>query len=121
MGVPEVHLIESDQRKAVFLREACRITGISATVHAERIEKTPPFVADVVTARALTDLSELIDLASRFVGNRTLCLFLKGETADAELAAASPNWQMKVERLRSRSDPGGVILKLEALRRGLDS
>jgi len=121
MGVPEVHLIESDQRKAVFLREACRITGIAATVHAERIEKTPGFVADVITARALTDLGELIDLASRFVGGRTLCLFLKGETADAELAAVSNSWQMKVERLRSRSDPGGVILKLEALRRGLES
>jgi 16S rRNA (guanine527-N7)-methyltransferase len=120
MGVPEVHLIESDQRKAVFLREACRITGIAATVHAERIEKTPQFVADVITARALTDLGELLEFASRFVGNRTLCLFPKGETADAELAAASHHWRMKVERVRSRSDPGGVILKLEALQRGLE-
>ncbi len=121
MGVPEVHLTESDQRKAVFLREACRVTGISAIVHAERIEKMPRFVADVITARALTDLSQLIDLASRFVGDRTLCLFLKGATADTELAAASSHWRMKVERLHSHSDPGGVILKLEALRRGREA
>lgn len=115
MGVPEVHLIESDQRKAAFLREACRVTAVSAIVHAERIEKIPRFIADVVTARALTDLNQLIDLAERFVGNRTLCLFLKGKSAEAELAAASQYREMKVERLQSRSDPTGLILKLEGL------
>jgi len=121
MGVPEVHVIESDQRKAAFLREACRVTGISAIIHAERIENIAPFPADVVTARALADLTQLLDLASRFIGDRTLCLFLKGETADTELATASGLWQMKVEQLRSRSDPRGVILKLEGLRRGLQA
>ncbi len=118
MGVPEVHLIESDQRKAAFLREAVRITGVTAIVHAERIEKIPGFFADAVTARALASLDQLIELSSKFVNSRTLCLFLKGAAVDQELDDARRHWTMKLERLPSRSDPGGSILKLEGLQRG---
>ena len=55
-----VHLVESNAKKAAFLREAQRITGAPATVHHERIED---FVrgfegqADAVTARALAPRS----------------------------------------------------------------
>jgi 16S rRNA (guanine527-N7)-methyltransferase len=118
MGVSEVHLIESDQRKAVFLREAIRVMDVPAVVHPERIEKTPPFGADVITARALADLSDLLDLSEKFLSMRSLCLFLKGESVGEELSVAQTLWTMKIERLPSRSDPTGSILKLEALRRG---
>jgi 16S rRNA (guanine527-N7)-methyltransferase len=56
LGGPHVHLVESDQRKAVFLREAARVTGAAAMVHAIRIEAAPPLAADIVTARALAPL-----------------------------------------------------------------
>ena len=118
MGVPEVHLIESDQRKAAFLREAIRVMDLPAIIHPERIEKTPHFSADVITARALAELDDLLDLSERFLAPRSLCLFLKGASVEDELAAASAHWTMKIERLASRSDPTGVILKIEGLRRG---
>ena len=117
MGVAEVHLVESDQRKAAFLREAVRVMDIPAVVHPERIEKLAAFSADVVTARALADLPELLDLAERFLQPRTMCLFLKGRSVEDELSAAGEAWAMAAERLDSRSDPSGVILKLEALSR----
>ena len=119
MGVAEVHLIESDQRKAAFLREAIRVMDVPAIVHPERIEKTTHFFADVVTARALTDLAELLDLSEKFLSPRTLCLFLKGASVDDELALAKTLWTMKIERLPSRSDPTGAILKIESARRGI--
>src|SRR5687767_1366639 len=56
LGAPDVHLIESDQRKAQFLREAARVTGTPVMVHARRIEDVAPFPASVVTARALAPL-----------------------------------------------------------------
>ena len=117
MGVAEVHLVESDQRKAAFLREAIRVMDIPAVVHPERIEKLAAFSADVITARALTDLPELLDLAERFLQPRTICLFPKGRSVEDELSAAGEAWAMSAERLQSRSDPSGVILKLEALSR----
>ncbi len=118
MGVAEVHLIEADQRKAAFLREAIRVTGVSAFVHADRIEKVPGFFADAITARAVADLRQLIEISEKFRTSRTLCLFLKGESAAEELAAAQNSWRMRATSLPSRSDPRGSILKLEALQRG---
>ncbi len=117
MGVPEVHLIESDQRKSVFLREAIRVLQIPAIIHAERIEKVPSFFADVVTARALAELPELIAMAENFASPKTICLFLKGETVGQELTALGTSWAIKCERFPSRSDPNGSIVKFEAIRR----
>lgn len=117
MGVADMHLVESDQRKAAFLREAIRVAEIPATIHAERIEKIPEFKADIITARALAEVSELLDLSAKFRTKRSVCLFLKGETVDAEIGAAERLWTMKMDCIQSRSDPSGRIVKLEAIER----
>ncbi|HZB92900.1 MAG TPA: 16S rRNA (guanine(527)-N(7))-methyltransferase RsmG [Stellaceae bacterium] len=113
MGVPEVHLIESDGRKAVFLQEALRVTGAPAVVHARRIDRVPAFAADVVTARALAPLPELLAISERFLGPRSLCLFLKGRMVDEELTEAAKAWHIRVDRRPSLADPSGCILRLE--------
>jgi 16S rRNA (guanine527-N7)-methyltransferase len=117
MGVPEVHLIEADARKAVFLREAVRITGALATVHATRLDRAKPLVADVVTARALAPLPELLEISQHFRGPRTVCLFLKGRSVEEELTAAAKQWKIRAHRSPSLSDPSGCILRLEAITR----
>lgn len=117
MGVPDVHLIESDGRKAVFLREAVRITGAPATVHARRIDRVPPFIADVVTARALAPLPELLAISERFLGPRTIYLFLKGRMVDEELTEAAKAWHIRMDRQPSLTDPSGCVLRLEAIAR----
>src|SRR6202012_3858963 len=60
LGGPEVHLIESDLRNAAFLQEAARQTGTKLTIHAKRIDAAPAIQADVVTARALARLANLL-------------------------------------------------------------
>ena len=117
MGAPEVHLIESDGRKAVFLREAVRITGANAIIHAQRIDRVPAFAADVVTARALAPLPELLAISERFMGAETICLFLKGRMVDEELTDAAKTWHIRLERQPSLTDPSGCILRLEAIAR----
>ena len=57
LGAPVVHLVESDRRKAAFLREAARACGAAVAVHAQRIEAVPPLAADVITARALAPVA----------------------------------------------------------------
>jgi 16S rRNA (guanine527-N7)-methyltransferase len=116
LGVPEVHLVESDQKKAVFLREAIRVTGAAATVHAVRAERFR-LAADVVTARAVAPLPELLALAEPFLGPHSTCLFLKGRTAREELTLAEKSWKMRSRLLPSTSDPGGMLLILEAIAR----
>lgn len=121
LGVPEVHLVESDGRKAVFLREAIRVTGAPAVIHATRIDGVKPFMADVVTARALAPLSDLLALSQGFLGPRTVCLYLKGRAAEEELTETAKGWKMRVDRSPSLSDPSGCILRLENITRDISS
>jgi 16S rRNA (guanine527-N7)-methyltransferase len=117
LGVPEVHLVESDQRKAAFLREAARMTGTLAVIHPQRAEKVPRLAADTVTARAVAPLPDLLDIAEPFMAPHSICLFLKGRGAEEELTLAAKSWKMRSRLVPSLSDPGGMLLILEALQR----
>lgn len=114
MGLPNVHLIESDMRKIVFLREALRVTDTEATIHATRIDRVAPFRSDVVTARALAPLGELLKMAEAFRGSETVYLFLKGRKVDEELTNTVKTWNMRITRQPSLTDESGCILRLEA-------
>jgi 16S rRNA (guanine527-N7)-methyltransferase len=113
----DTHLVERDQRKAAFLREAARVTGAPATVHAADAATLPPLAADVVTARALAPLPVLLPLAIRHLAPGGACLFPKGATASAELTAAAEGWTMSIERFPSRTDPAATILRLTEVAR----
>ena len=117
LGVAEVHLIESDQRKSTFLREVARATGTPVTIHAKRIEEVAPFPADVVSARALAPLGDLLGFAAPFLHPDSLCLFPKGQMAEDELTAASKIWNMNVDRIQSVTDPSATILRLSQVSR----
>ena len=112
-----VTLIEADQRKASFLREAVRATRVDATILARRIDQVDLPAVSVVTTRALAPLPQLLEWASRLLTPDGICLFLKGRRADAELTAALAEWHMTVSRRSSRTDPDGVVLRLGELRR----
>lgn len=115
MGVPGVHLAESDKRKCAFLAEVARQTNTPVTIHAERIEDVPAFSADLVTARALANLPELLDLAEKFVSRHSILLFLKGRRVDEELTRALERWKMRVRKIPSQTDSDATILRLEAI------
>jgi len=110
-----VHLIESVGKKASFLQEAARATGAPATVHKRRIEAVQPFMADVVTARALAPLERLLGYAHRFATDNTIFLFPKGTRAEEELTEAQKNWTMQVMRHPSVTFGDGVILEIRDL------
>ena len=112
-----VHLVESDQRKCAFLREAIRAIGLhNATVHAVRIEAVdlPPLA--VITARALAPLSQLVGHAAALLAPDGVALFPKGRNAEAELTAAATRWHMTTERFASRTDPEATIFRIRNIR-----
>lgn len=120
-GSGHVHLIESDTRKCAFLAEAARVMDLASriTIHNERIEAVGPLAAqleaDVITARALSSLDDLLGYAQPFLKPSTICLFSKGKTVDDELTTAARNWTMTATKIPSMSDPSGTLLKLEAV------
>lgn len=117
MGHADVHLVDSDARKGIFLREAARITGTTVTIHTSRIEALAAFPAAVITARACAPLVRLLDHAEKFIGPETECLFLKGRMAAEELTAARTCWTLEPSWQQSRTDPSGSILSLRGLAR----
>jgi 16S rRNA (guanine527-N7)-methyltransferase len=114
-GVP-FDLIESDHRKASFLRTAILETKAPATVHCCRIEQATVPPASLVTARALAPLPRLLPMAARLLTEGGTCLLLKGARAQEELEAAERDWTMTVERAQSRTSADGVVLRLTGVR-----
>lgn len=110
MGVGAVHLAESDQRKAAFLATVAHETAAKAVIRLGRIEAMRPEIFEVVTARALAPLAELLRLAQHFVGENTVCLFPKGQDIDAELTEAAKCWKFNHELVPSQTDPRGTIV-----------
>lgn len=108
-----VHLIESDQRKAAFLRAVSRETGAPVEIHAERIEKAlPPLAGGIaaVSARALAPLGRLIDLARAPLEKGAKGVFLKGEEWQDELTAAKRASNFTFETVQSRTHPRARLI-----------
>ena len=121
LGVPNVHLIESDARKCLFLAEAARAAGLTPgenpIIHRARLEKVAGLTVDVVTARACAPLAKLLAYAEPFLHGGSTCLFLKGAAADEELTEAAKTWRMSTGRFPSLSDPSGTILGMTQVAR----
>ncbi|MBN9886087.1 16S rRNA (guanine(527)-N(7))-methyltransferase RsmG [Salipiger abyssi] len=111
----DVTLVESDQRKAVFLRTALRETGVSGRVLVGRIEEIPPLKANILSARALADLPTLLSFTDRHLSPSGQALFLKGANWKKEVAAAGESWKFSCERRTSITDPNAVVLTIGAL------
>lgn len=110
-----VHLVESIQKKAQFLRVVATALNLPVVVHAERAEKLRGVKAQAVTARAVAALDTILPLAKNFAALDTVLLFLKGARAEEELTIAKQSWHFKHVIIPSRSDPSGKVLRIEKL------
>lgn len=114
-GIP-FDLVESDIRKATFLREAVRITGAPAKIHNMRIEALELEPAPLVTARALAPLDKLLGLAAPLLAPDGVCLFPKGRNWETELTAAKTLWHMQAEHISAPGWGESCILKVSQIR-----
>jgi len=114
----QVHLVESNAKKAAFLREAARVTGAPAIVHSVRIAdfvaKAPESI-DVVSARALAPLAELFEAAYPLLKRGALGIFPKGQDVDAELTEASKCWNIQASLLPSLTDPLARVVSVKSV------
>lgn len=112
-GAGEMHLIESDSRKAAFLREVSRETGADAFVHNARCEDV--LIAlnpSVLVSRAMADTATLWRYARPFVEKGATGLFLKGRDVGAELTAASIPSSFSIMITPSKVDADGAIVQV---------
>jgi 16S rRNA (guanine527-N7)-methyltransferase len=108
-----VTLVDSDKRKAIFLRTAARETGIAINVIADRIEHCAPAGAEVVSARAVTSLVRLLGMTERHLLAGGTALFPKGETWRSEVDVARQTWRFDLEPITSLTEPRAAILRIK--------
>lgn len=112
----EVVLMESDQRKAQFLRTARRELRLNATIHSERVESAAPQQADVVSARALAPLNLLLHYATRHAKEGSVFVFPKGQTWEDEHQVAQSEWTYDMDVFDGLPGASGKILKIRNAR-----
>jgi 16S rRNA (guanine527-N7)-methyltransferase len=113
-----IDLVESNARKCAFLRHAARATGAAATIHEGRIEALAPgFVgqAEIVTARALAPLAQLVAWTEPLLKTGTIGLFPKGREVQSELTEAAKSWRLDADLIPSRTDSEAGIVRIRSL------
>ena len=101
-----VHLVESDKRKAAFLRAVSRETGAPTIVHAERIEHFSARFdepVEAVSARGLAPLAALVGHAEKYLLRGAVGVFPKGQAADVELTEAARDPRFHFASVPSRT------------------
>ncbi|MBN9076215.1 MAG: 16S rRNA (guanine(527)-N(7))-methyltransferase RsmG [Rhizobiales bacterium 65-79] len=115
---PEFHidLVESNRKKAAFLKTAL-VACPCARVHPMRIEEAYPIVksTQIVTARALAPLSDLLRLAAPWLTSGARGLFHKGRDYASEIQQARDAWRFDLIEHRSMVDREGMILEISNL------
>ncbi|WP_306224399.1 16S rRNA (guanine(527)-N(7))-methyltransferase RsmG [Bosea beijingensis] len=122
-GKGQIDLVESNARKCAFLRHAARITGAPVKVHAARIEDVIGDFSgkvDVVTARALAPLPQLLVWCEELLRTGTLGLFPKGQHLDAELTDSARYWKIQATTVSSVTDDAARILMVRSAERRAD-
>jgi 16S rRNA (guanine527-N7)-methyltransferase len=102
----QVTLVESNGKKARFLREAVRTLKLpNARVAEARIESLDmPGMFDAITARALATLPLILELGGHLLKPEGKLLAMKGAVPADEIAALPPGWQ--VARIEPLQVPG---------------
>jgi 16S rRNA (guanine527-N7)-methyltransferase len=116
-GGGETVLVEKSVRKSEFLRAAIDALQLRARVITARLEDAEKIEADVVTARALSPLPELLGQASPWLKPNGRSLFLKGRDATDEIARAQESWIFDIHISPSLSSADGKVLSISSLRR----
>ncbi|WP_171097409.1 16S rRNA (guanine(527)-N(7))-methyltransferase RsmG [Ruegeria sp. HKCCD7255] len=114
----EFTMVESDQRKSAFLRAVIREIGVNCRVMSKRIEVVEPLSADILSARALADLTTLLSFCNRHLHASGTALLPKGASWKKELSKAQEEWKFTADPIKSITEPQAVILKITGVSRG---
>lgn len=115
----QVSLVESNGKKAAFLRSILAEVAPRAKVIAARAETVVASsqAPEVVSARALASLPNLLVLLEPWLAGGTRALFQKGRDYRGEIEAARDRWNLDLIEHPSAVDPQGVVLELVGIRR----
>jgi len=112
-----VVLVESDNRKCVFLRTVIRGLGLSVKVINDRIENVKLDDVVYLSARALRNLNSLLFIVENNVSRETVCVFPKGRSYKKELVESQKNWKFDFNLIDSNTSEDSKVIVLKGLER----
>ena len=108
-------LVESDLRKCQFLKNVSRETMANVYILNQRIESIQGVQYDLITARALAKLNQLLIYAKPLSHKKTTFVFLKGSDVYAEIQEAKKYWEFNLEIFPSLTHSEGKIIVIKNL------
>ena len=120
MGNNNVNLIESDQKKCIFMREVARLTNTKVKIYNCRIEDLDYMKPELIISRALAPLSKLIEYVDNHM-NKNIeenkatpkLLFLKGKNYNNEIYDLLKIRKLEIEIFPSITDDFGKVLYIK--------
>ena len=108
-------LVEKNTKKVFFLNEVIRKLNLNVTVVNKNVESIESLNADILTARAFSELKKLVELALFHRKERGVCLFLKGENYRSELDKTLNYWFFDYDVIDSLSNSSGKIIRVKKI------
>ncbi len=108
-------VVEKNSKKVFFLNEVIRKLNLSVEVVNDKIDNLEPLNADILTARAFSELNNLIEIAFRHRKKEGICLFLKGENYRIELDKTLNYWFFDYDIVDSLSSSSGKIIRVKKI------
>ena len=108
-------LVEKNPKKGFFLNEVIRKLNLSVEVVNDNIDNLEPLNADILTARAFSELNNLMEIAFRHRKKEGICLFLKGENYRIELDKTLNYWFFDYDIIDSLSSSSGKIIRVKKI------
>jgi len=113
----EIVLVESDKRKCAFLHTVRRELNLNLSIINNRIDDCDAQNSDIISARALANLTKLLELSFKHMCENTTFIFPKGRSWREEIVAAEKTWNFSWEAVNSITDSQAVVLKIGELSR----
>ena len=113
----KVTLVESDHRKAAFLLTVSNALGLNTQTVTERVESVQAQNADIISARAVAPLDQLLSWAAPHAHKSTVLLFPTGNSYESELTATRKHWHIESKVIPSVTESSSVILRIEEFAR----
>ena len=111
----DIILVEKNTKKVFFLNEVIRKLNLNVKVVNNNIDTIEPLNADILTARAFSELKNLIGLSTRHRKERGVSLFLKGENYRLELDKTLNYWFFDYDVFDSLSNSAGKIIRVKKI------
>ncbi len=117
MGCQNVTLVDSNNKKTKFLEKIKKEMNLKVKIILDRVENEEAKKYDIITSRALGNLSKLFTYSHNFLKKNTVLIFLKGKTVNDEILDANKIWKFKYHKRTSLSDRGGSLLVIRNLKK----